>query len=150
MVHCLPVTRTRRINTPAQPWRKLGNCGPPTHTLVLRLISACFTTLIRSTPTLSTSEPYVYPPSATADRLRHRAAYRAVSHPRTDARLHLVRRPSSVFFILAFSTPSGTRFVLLISELSHRRLVCYLVPRGNSCDHSRSIMSVLCLFCCPE
>ena len=72
-VHCLPVTQTRRINTPAQPWRKLGNCGPHLSLLSRVRLCACYDSHPTDT-NAPDSELYVSPPPVTTDRLRHRAA----------------------------------------------------------------------------
>ena len=80
--------------------------------LVLRLILRMFTTLTRLAPTPLTSEPYVYLPSVTADRLSYRAALSRRLIPDNGC----ATSPCVPFLkhrlILAFLTLSGTWFVL--------------------------------------
>jgi len=95
-IYCRPSSQTHRINTPAQPQRKPGNCGP----LSLPLLSVSdflriFTTSIRPPVTLRHPTCTSAPSSEIFDRFRHRAVLSRRLIPTTNARLHLAPRPYS-------------------------------------------------------
>ena len=90
----VPSSQTCCINTPAQLWRKPGNCSP----LSLPLLSASnflrvFITSIRPPVTLRHLTCMSAPSSEILDRFRHRAMLLHRLIPTTNARLHLMPCP---------------------------------------------------------